>query len=716
MHQFLNRFRVSRGQDYTHTSLARPAGSFFVPASASDAFLSEYVSSLNRGDDLFLTERHRHIGPVVVDLDFRYAHRRESDVSGGGGGESSSSTSSSPAPPIIHRHHDTALVDRIVSVYFDALSALVDLSHLSSVDCYVLEKPCPTLVKGVVKDGLHMIFPGISTRASVQHLLRQDVLKTLGPILSESLPDLTSPIEDVVDEAVIEKNNWMMYGSRKPGSDAYTVTSRYTMDVQTGGVEVTTGVDGLSDGVLVDLFSIRNKYDELSVVPGSLERLAEYERVREDARLRREAVQRVVSSISNTRTNTCDNLELVSKLVMILSPSRVESYPDWVRLGWCLRNIDHRLLDAWVEASKRSPKYVDGECHRIWNAMRVGGLGQGTLHMWARNDSPAEYRELLRLDLRDLLKTSVTGTHYDVAKVVHHLYKYEFSCSNIRTRTWWEFRNHRWRQCDSAYSLRMRLSTDVFREYLAYKTHVTQHASAISDDEQQKELIKLSKQIADLALKLKVTSFKDNVLRECAELFYIEKFEDKLDSDLDLIGFENGVYDLDRAEFRDGRPDDHVSFSTGVNYIPFDADHEIVADIRRFWSSVHPEPEIRDYVLTTLASCMSGRIREERFHIWTGTGCHARGTLVRLFDGSTRAVEDVAVGDRLAGDDCTPRTVLRLFRGHGDMWTVRPTPDDSGAPFIVNGDHVLSLASRSGDIIDVCVVDYLALGAEERSA
>ena len=71
------------------------------------------------------------------------------------------------------------------------------------------------------------------------------------------------------------------------------------------------------------------------------------------------------------------------------------------------------------------------------------------------------------------------------------------------------------------------------------------------------------------------------------------------------------------------------------------------------------------------------------------TGCHAKGTRVLMFDGSFKAVEDVTVGDILMGPDSKPRTVLNLCRGRDTMYRI--TPISGGKPFVVNGDHILSL-------------------------
>lgn len=74
-----------------------------------------------------------------------------------------------------------------------------------------------------------------------------------------------------------------------------------------------------------------------------------------------------------------------------------------------------------------------------------------------------------------------------------------------------------------------------------------------------------------------------------------------------------------------------------------------------------------------------------------GTGkCHGRGTRLLKYDGTTVAVEDVRVGDLLMGDDSTPRTVLSLAAGKGDMYRVSPLR--GGAPFTVNRDHIMVFA------------------------
>lgn len=123
-------------------------------------------------------------------------------------------------------------------------------------------------------------------------------------------------------------------------------------------------------------------------------------------------------------------------------------------------------------------------------------------------------------------------------------------------------------------------------------------------------------------------------MRECRSLFYVDKFDEKLDSKCHLIGFENGVYDLEVKEFREGRPEDYISFTTGCNYIDYDGQNQFAKQMHKFLSSVLTKDHIREYVLLLLSSFLNGNIREERFHIWTGSGSNGKSKIIDLFEQS----------------------------------------------------------------------------------
>lgn len=77
------------------------------------------------------------------------------------------------------------------------------------------------------------------------------------------------------------------------------------------------------------------------------------------------------------------------------------------------------------------------------------------------------------------------------------------------------------------------------------------------------------------------------------------------------------------------------------------------------------------------------------------TGCHAAGTLILMFDGTIKAVENITAGEAIMGWDNTPRRVIELKRGRQKMARIIPV---KGAPFSVNLDHVLTLQSTNAGI------------------
>ena len=101
--------------------------------------------------------------------------------------------------------------------------------------------------------------------------------------------------------------------------------------------------------------------------------------------------------------------------------------------------------------------------------------------------------------------------------------------------------------------------------------------------------------------------------------------------------------------------------------------------------------------------------------VFTGAGkCLGKNTPVLMYDGTIKMVQDIVVGDQIMGDDSRPRNVLTLARGRETMYKVQPK---KGNGYIVNESHILSVkytrnlskSKKKNDILDISVLDYLAL-------
>lgn len=596
---FLQNHQIAKGGEHTHTSFIKPTGAFYLPVSIQDEFMEVYKKSFKKGEELYVTEKHRDQAPVLIDLDFRYEKQEP-----------------------IKRHHTYEDIKIIIQTYLTVLDKYVSIPE--DVEIFVMEKPAPVIDKALIKDGIHIVIPDVVTKPILQHMVRSEVIKLLPSKLSH-LP-LVNPWEDIIDEAVIEKNNWMMYGSKKPNSLPYKITYIFSKDLEEYEIEE-------DHSIYVDVLSIRNKFDISPTKSYFDEMKAKYDEQQANKFKKKLANNSIFQTHQNNKKNTVTDIEYIKKLVDILSPNRADNYQNWIRLGWCLRNIDHRLLDTWIEFSKKSSKFQDGECEKMWNYMKDDGLNVGSLHLWAKEDNLNAYKEIVKQDLSELVRKSTNGTHTDIAQVVYFMFKYDYVCVSIKNNYWYEFRNHKWQPCDSGHTLRSKISNEVCQEYNRQASSWSLRAASESDDERQKQYSETAKKLLEICLKLKITSFKDNIVKECKEVFYIEKFEEKLDSRCHLIGFENGVFDLDAYEFREGRPEDYISFSTGINYLPYHEDDNAKA-MHGFFERVFPKPHMKEYFLLLLSSFLNGAIKEEKFHIFTGAGSNGKSKCIDLFEQS----------------------------------------------------------------------------------
>jgi hypothetical protein len=599
--KFIANYKTIKTGAFTHTSLGEPMGSYYIPMEKEEEFFVLYTSAVKLGENLYLTEKHRHTSPILLDFDFRF-HISDTEIN----------------TNTVNRIYTKDHINHIVKTYMNCLS---ECYKIDNIKIYLFEKEYATIKDNFGKDGIHIIIPEIITKPGAQYIIRENFINKIGDYFKEI--GFCNSVEDIVDKCIIEKNNWLMYGSTKPGCQLYSVTQIFEYEYNESNLKVLPNKTGGMISEYIKLFSIRNKFKESSIISEKKKiEINNYQNLLYDKLKSKEILDQATYKYpKNMNKNVYEDIDFVKKIIDVLDVRRADNYDSWIRLGWCLKTIDDRLLDNWIEFSRNSSKYMEGECEKLWIRMKETGLGIGTLRMWAKEDNPKGYEEISREDWKKFLLKAVTRTDYDLAVVVFNMFKYDYVCSSIKDNCWYQFRNHRWEQIDSAYTLRRHLSTDVVNEFLKIINDFNRQALDINDDPEEKTALQ------DKALKymkvvneLKNTAKKNNIIKECSVMFYYEKFEDKLDSNVNLIGFKNGVYDLELMEFRDGRPDDYISFCTNIDYIAYDENNLYNIPIMNFIRQVMPKSHMCEYLMKCLASFLNGRIKEEKFHIWTGVG------------------------------------------------------------------------------------------------
>jgi len=346
---------------------------------------------------------------------------------------------------------------------------------------------------------------------------------------------------------------------------------------------------------------------------------------------------------------------------------RAGEYSDWVTLGFCLKNIadTEESYQAWVDVTRRvdahhkKKTYTEDQLRSRWGYIKLNGARRpiriASLVEWAKEDNPDKLRSIRSETITLWIINYANDTHVDLAELVHRLYKHEFRCSVGARRGNLDLFHYNtegssWKRLRTNNELRCRLSDGVKNEIVeAMRELGRQHNASNNDVERQAKMDRHDK-LSKIVKQLKNSGFKDSVLKESQERFYDEDFMTRLDCDPDIIGVSNGVLVLNYCEkddmsdmrvlFRKGRPDDNISFQMGrmepdldpIPYEPYNPnDHEQIA-LMGFFKLIYPDDELREYVITLLASCLEGRNKEQKFWINTGGGSNGKSMLQTLME------------------------------------------------------------------------------------
>ena len=591
----------------THLSYGLFGGKFVLDKSAKKEFLKIYVEALEAGvKDFSILETQQEYGPIIVDIDLEV-----------------------PSDDYVEnsRLYDEGLINNITEKYIDAINKYLDVPEDQKI--FITEKDKPTK-KGddMYKDGFHIMFPSLCIQTSLRHLIRHTVVRMC--MDDGTLANYSNSPDKIIDKAVVSTNAWFMYGSKKPTVDTtYKITNVLNFDMQNIADESNFTKEDIIKYLSIQQSSYAKKYAtpiKKEFADSDLD--AECERLGINSAVKAEELKFDIPS------NKEDDVRRANKYTTMLNPNRAGDYHDWLRVGLALHNIDQCMLPTWIEFSKKcSKKYKDGECEKVWrnfkNPTNGCALTIRSLAFWAKQDDPKEFKAFNKEEFSNNMKKSLNGDTYYLAKCAHSRYSDRFVCSNISGKVWWEFANHKWKRIDDGYTLKLLFSEDFADQYNLEIADISIKLTQSKNFERE-ELQSRRTKIDKIVDRLGDTSFKDRLLKECAPLFYDPEFSEKLDSNLHLIGFDNGVYDLEQKQFREGRPDDFITFSTNIDYTEWNFKNPYFAKIDKFFSQVFPNENVKNYVLTVLSSCLSGENRDEKFYVFTGTGQNGKSMLSDL--------------------------------------------------------------------------------------
>lgn len=618
VYKYLKKYKSDDICNYNYVTLTQPTGKWKIPDTKGEVEkLHKFIIDCEEKNvDLGLAECHDDDidEPLFYDLDIKILEEKEID--------------------------DEWYVKLLKIMNFSILKVLnVQSNNLKG---FVFRKPIfieKIINEGCWKIGIHIIYPFVRTKVLGREEIYRLIIKEVKrQNLFGNFELFDENLEEVIDKRVIVTNKILKVLCNKPNKQRYELYKIFN----NVGIEEEHKYSKMD---ILNITSIRYNLWAENPISTPYNSNFDVEKHREEQQLNLILKKsKTTNKDSKKKLDKLDpeKIELIRKLVAMLSVQRCTNYTSWINVGLCLHNISDTddMKNIWIEWSKKSNKSDDTDFDKRWKFFKGkdDGLKFGSLRLWAKEDNEAQFL-ILKLDEIDkrINKSVESDTSYEIAKVLREMYDGTYVCASIKSNLWYEFRGHCYVEIQEGYKLFINISEEMVEKYKGKIIQIEEEILNLKKQIQNHEITNIAatneeidkkdsrvKAIQKLIEKLKTTSFKNQVMSECNRLFYDEEFFARLNENRKILVFNDGVYDLDKREFRDGRADDFMSFTTRINYREYNETDPDIQKVYHVFSQIHPDSEERRFFFTTLAVSLHGSKKEQKFDIWTGTGSNGK--------------------------------------------------------------------------------------------
>jgi phage/plasmid-associated DNA primase len=353
---------------------------------------------------------------------------------------------------------------------------------------------------------------------------------------------------------------------------------------------------------------------------------------------------------TNSVLTTSDEKQIIIDILGNLQDCRWSNYKDWITIGMICYNEDIPF-DIWDTFSRKSLKYENGKCLKMWNGFRKAGLRQGTLWQMLKEDNPIKFKELSpkRKDFKRLILSE--NGHADVADYFFSLKPDNYLYDN--TMGWFSVQaNNTWSNTVKSYPSSM--VNDIFRtlkaEQFSFEKNIIHIQKNLLGEEGKEEEIKkqedIKKKIAEFSNKISNKNFIEGIIVFLRGLYedhtklilldYEKNFiSEIMDEQRHLFAFNDCVYDLNICATRPIKQTDYITFTCGYNYPK--SNPLVRKEIRDILFTIWEIHEMIEYFLDTTCTCVCGIRNIEEWYVWTGRGGNGKGMLMELISNALGA-------------------------------------------------------------------------------
>jgi P4 family phage/plasmid primase-like protien len=648
-------------KDMTHTRIADQnlniyGGCYHIDPEELPTFYRLYYEHVFvKGRKEYLTEKQlqRGTGPILIDFDFRYDYS------------------------VTQRQHTQEHVQDIIQLYLEELKELLVFEDNKSFPIFVMEKPNVNRVadKQITKDGIHIII-GIQMDHILQMILRDKILEKIGDIWE--LP-LTNDWPTVLDDGISKGiTNWQLYGSQKPGNEAYRITYYLTAAYSAEDNDFITTAKAVKElDLSKDFMKVSAQYDKnikfeinqkiMALYQVKIEQKDKPKTKKTGAKGKinivlseddedtnilpeditdRAILQKVVDTIMQQLRTNEQHIRETHEYTQVLPAKYYQPGSHLInrQVAFALKRTDERLFYSWVMLRSNASDFDYGSIPSLLNEWQhfnkkgnSDGVTRRSIMYWAKQDAFEAYEKVKKSTIDSYIEETIyEAGDWDYAMVLYHMFKDKYVCSSITNKKWYTFKNNRWEK-DEGQTLRMAISKDLFQLYSDKQGEYVADMQIAKENEEQYEKIQQKiRNISEIGIKLKKTNDKNNIMREAMEIFFDKEFIRNMDANPYLMCFSNGVVDFKSKTFRQGYPQDYITKTTGIPYTTFDPEtnNTVSNEIITFMEQLFPQKDLCRYMWDHLASTLIGIKKEHAFNIYRGSGSNGKSILTDLMSHS----------------------------------------------------------------------------------
>lgn len=394
-----------------------------------------------------------------------------------------------------------------------------------------------------------------------------------------------------------------------------------------------------------------------------------------------------ISTLTSLMTKDESPMDIVDRLLPMLSRDRIETEHYWIDVGKALYNCDQggeNGLNMWIHFTEKSDNHSADDCRALYPKFNLNNpLTIKTIAWYARQDSPEAYAAWHKSWCYPAMDKATSLSHTDVAIALYRVYWLDFVCASAGDRRWYYYNNHKWLFLDDGITLRQYISGDFRQRFEHLRTDISKQIQESTDENFKTSAEIIIKKIGELIKKLKNVSFKGNLVREAIEQFHDPNFDRYIDENGDLMGLINGVVETcdTYACVRDGKPEDYISKNAGIIWrYDFQWKHPLVERCMKWLSQVFTDKDLLCYSLKLSASCLKGRNSDKLFPILTGEGDNSKSMIKKLFEctfGSYCHTFPTTLFTSRRGNSSAPTPEVAQAKGARICFLQEPDSDDT---------------------------------------